>query len=107
MMQVYATNTAGNAQMWILDMMPDETTGIPASRAASAGDPVTVRLLWDYQTAAEACERNPLRYKPEQMPDADHALLVKAFEARQLALSAAPLPPANAPDSPFGWNRPA
>lgn len=84
-LQSYAINTGANAQMWILDMAPSRDTpvhdaGGPDGRRWREGDPVPMRLLWDYQTAVEAVERNPTRYRPERMSDAEHAEMIKTFE---------------------------
>jgi hypothetical protein len=67
MLQSYATNTGGNAQIWMLDL--------------SAGP--QQRLLMDYAYGAEAFERDPRRWKPEMMPDAEHAAAVKSFKGAQ------------------------
>jgi hypothetical protein len=85
MLQSYATNTGGNAKMWILDMAPDRNTpvhdaGGPDGRRWREGDGSPIRLLWDYHDAVLAVERNPIRYRVDGMSDADHGALVKAFE---------------------------
>jgi hypothetical protein len=85
-MQNYAINTAGNAMMWVLDSQPDHDSAVMdggALRRWREGDPVPIRVLLDYDNAVDRCSRNPHRFRPEGMPDADHATLVKAFEERR------------------------
>jgi hypothetical protein len=81
MLQGYALNTAGNSQIWILDLAPDRNVSIePNGRRWEEGDPVPMRVLMDYHTGCECCERNPQRYRVERMPDDEYATLVKASE---------------------------
>ena len=77
------------SHIFVLDLAPDGSTpvrdeaGGPDGRRWKPGDPVPVRILMDYHTGREACERDPARYRAVGMSDDDYAVLVKAFEARQ------------------------
>lgn len=63
-LQSYATNTAGAPQIAMLDLSVDPPE----------------RVLMDYGLGAEAFERHPERWRPEHMPDADHAAAVVEFQ---------------------------
>jgi hypothetical protein len=85
-MQNFAINTGGNAQMWVLDSQPDCESNVIESgvgRRWREGDPVPIRLLLDYDNAVDRCSRNPHRFRPEGMPDDEHAAFVKAFEEQR------------------------
>jgi hypothetical protein len=55
MLQNFATNTAGNPQIKMLDIETGATS------------------LMDYAHGAEAFERHPERWRPADMSEADHA----------------------------------
>jgi hypothetical protein len=82
MLQSYATNTAGNSRIRMLDLQPDRDTPSPFAdgRRWQSGDPSPVAYECDYQDGVLACERNPVRYRPEMMSDDEHAAMVKAFK---------------------------
>jgi hypothetical protein len=93
-LQQYALNTAGSARIRLIDMAPDATTIMPHPNGGPDGhrwtpaDGSPVELLeMDYSDGATMCEREPSRYRPAQMSDADHAVMVKAFEAEPAAVS--------------------
>jgi hypothetical protein len=81
MFQPYATEAG--SKLWVLDLVPDRNTPIGENRRWREGDPSPVRLLMDYSTGVEACERNPLRYRAEQMPDTEYQALVNSLQERQ------------------------
>jgi hypothetical protein len=72
MLQHHAINTAGNAQLAILDL-----STVPPTRH-----------VVDYANGAERFERDPARWRPEAMGDAEHAAAVEGFRARQAATAA-------------------
>ncbi len=55
MLQGYAINTGGNAQLRMVDLETGKTS------------------VMDYATGAEAFERHPERWKPAEMLEADYA----------------------------------
>jgi hypothetical protein len=67
MLQTYAINTGGNAQIWMLDLSTDPPQ----------------RVLLDYANGAERFERDSRRWKPEMMPEAEYAAAVKSLTEAQ------------------------
>jgi hypothetical protein len=81
MFQQHASGANG-FNMWVIDLAPDENnSAVPNGPRWKRGDPpLDPQLLFmDYHTGAEACERNPLRYRAHGMKDADYAELVEKF----------------------------
>jgi hypothetical protein len=86
MLQSYAIR--GGTRIRILDLQPDDSTPVNTlietdGRRWKPGDLSPVVVEMDYHDGVLACERNPLRFKPELQPDALHAELVKAFKEAQ------------------------
>jgi hypothetical protein len=65
---VVTAGIVANGQVRLLDLKPDRDTPMPGGRRWQPVDGVPVDILIEYQTGAEAVERDPGRYMKAHRP---------------------------------------